>query len=254
MKIARLLNALIAAALCSHFQSASAQQATAPAVPFLGHVVNAAGMPATDPSTPLFRAGTNPLVPLTRSNGAPITLDDFNNATGQIQLAAKPGGGTDVSVEVQGLFPGELYTIWAATHQNPGFPQGPRASFGAVSTLGDGTDNIMVADANGRISLDLVQLEGPMTVQGAASDYAPRSPFIDASGNKVPFANYVVAVAYHFNNPPSAPFLNPGPIGTWAAQSVGVFTAIPEPAAITLSLLAISCTAVFRRRPRPAIG
>jgi hypothetical protein len=254
MKIARLLNALIAAALCSHFQSASAKQDTAPAVPFFGQVVNAAGMPATDPSAPLFRAGTNPLVPLTRSNGAPITLDDFNNATGQIQIAAKPGGGTDVTVDVQGLFPGELYTVWAAMNQAPGFPQGPRVGFGAVSELGDGSDNFMVADAKGRISLDLVQREGPMTIQGAASDYAARSPFIDTSGNPVPFANYTVAVAYHFNNPPSAPYLDPGPIGTWAVQSVGVFNAIPEPSSIALGVLAISCTAVFRRRPRPAIG
>jgi hypothetical protein len=254
MKIGRPLNALIAAALCSHFQSANAQQATVPAVPFFGHVVNAAGMPPTDPSTPLFRAGTNPLVPLTRTDGAPITLDDFNNATGQIQIAAKPGGGTDVTVEVQGLFPGELYTVWAATHQAPGFPQGPRVSFGAVSELGDGTDNIMVADANGKISLDLVQRQGPMTVQGSASDYAARSPFIDAGGNQVPFSNYVVAVAYHFNNPPAAPFLNPGPIGTWAVQSVGVFAAIPEPSSIALGLLAVTGFAVFRRRLHPAIG
>jgi PEP-CTERM motif-containing protein len=251
MNIARPLIAPIAFAIGIQVQSASAQQATAPAVPFFGHVVNSAGMPATDPSTPLFRAGTNPLVPLTRSNGAPITLDDFNNATGQIQLAAKPGGGTDVTVEVQGLFPGELYTVWAATHQAPGFPQGPRVSFGAVSELGDGSDISMVADANGKISLDLVQRQGPMTVQGSASDYAARSPFIDAGGNKVPFANYVVAVAYHFNNPPAAPFLNPGPIGTWAAQSVGVFAAIPEPAAITLGLLGATCFCGFvglRRR------
>jgi hypothetical protein len=247
MNIARPLIALIAFAISLHVQSASAQQATAPAVPFFGHVVNSAGMPATDPTTPLFRAGTSPLVPLTRSNGAPITLDDFNNATGQIHIAAKPGGGTDVSVEVQGLFPGELYTIWAATHQNPGFPQGSRVSFGAVSELGDGSDISMVADANGKISLDLVQLQGPMTVQGSASAYAPQSPFIDAGGNKVPFANYVVAVAYHFNNPPAAPFLNPGPIGTWVAQSVGVFAAIPEPSSISFGLVAAAGFALWRR-------
>jgi hypothetical protein len=252
MNIARPLVALIAFAIGIEVQSASAQQATAPAVPFFGQVVNAVGMPATDPSTPLFRAGTNPLVPLTRSNGAPITLDDFNNATGQIQIAAKPGGGTDVTVDVQGLFPGELYTVWAAINQAPGFPQGPRVGFGAVSELGDGSDNFMVADANGHISLDLVQREGPMTIQGSASAYAAQSPFIDAGGNKVPFANYTVAVAYHFNNPPSAPYLDPGPIGTWATQSVGVFAAIPEPAAVTLSLLGATCFCVCRR-PRRSI-
>jgi hypothetical protein len=108
----------------------------------------------------------------------------------------------------------------------------------------------MVADANGRISLDLVQRQGPMTVQGSASAYAAQSPFIDAGGNQVPFTNYLVAVAYHFNNPPSAPFLNPGPIGTWAVQSVGVFSAIPEPTAITLSLLGATCFAVLRRPRR----
>ena len=96
----------------------------------LNTVVNAQGLPPTDLNAPLFRAGTSPLTPLTRTNGAPITLDDFNNATGQVQIAARPGGGTGVNVEVQGLFPGELYSVWAGYFQNPGFLKGTRVGFG----------------------------------------------------------------------------------------------------------------------------
>ena len=173
MKIARPLNALIAAALCSQLPSANAQQTTSPILPDLNTVVNAQGLPPTDPDAPLFRAGTSPLVPLTRSNGAPITLDQFNNATGQVHIAASPAGGTDVKVNVQGLFPGELYSVWAGYFQNPGDLKGTRVGFGAVSTLGDGSDNFMVADANGTISLNLVQRQGPMTVQGSAPPTHP---------------------------------------------------------------------------------
>lgn len=252
MKLARPLIALIVAALCAQFQPATAQEATVPVASFLGHVVDTQGIPPTDPDAPLFRAGTSPLVPLTRSNGDPITLDDFDNVTGQIHIQARPGGGTNVDLQIEGLFPGELYSVWAAYFQEPGFPQGARVGFGAVSEAGDGSDNFMVADANGTISLDLVQQEGPMTVQGSASSYAPISPFEDANGNLVPHAGYTVALAYHFNDPSSPPFLNPGPIEKWAVQAHTTFAAVPEPSSIVLGLFALAGVAVNRRRCLPS--
>ena len=249
MKIARPLSALIAAALCGQFQSAGAQQATVAPTPILAHVVDAQGMTPTNSNELLYRRGTNPLVPVTRSDGHHITLDEWDNATGQVHIAARPGGGTDVNIDVQGLFPGELYTVWAGYFQEPGFPAGTRVGFGAVSTLGDGTDNLMVADANGAISLDLVLQEGPMTVQGNAPSYAPISPIL-SDGVLKPHTGVEIALAYHFNNAPAAPFLGPGPIETWASQAHGSFAAIPEPSSIALGLLATACFAVFRRSRR----
>jgi hypothetical protein len=235
------------AALCSQFQPAKAQQTISPALADLNTVVNAQGMPPSDPNAPLFRAGTSPLTPLTRGNGTPITLDDFNNATGQVRIAARPGGGTDVNVEVQGLFPGELYSVWAGYFQNPGFLKGTRVGFGAVSALGDGSDNFMVADANGRISLNLVQRQGPMTVHGNAPAYAPNSPLLDSNGIPQPHTGYNIAIAYHFNTPSTPPFLDPGPANKWALQAHAAFAPIPEPSALALGLLAISAVAVLRR-------
>ena len=250
MKIPRTLSALIAAAFCSQLQSANAQEATVPAAPELFQVVDVQGMTTTDPNALLYRRGTNPLTPVTRSDGHHITLDEYDNATGQVHIAARPGGGTDVNVDVQGLFPGELYTVWAAYFQEPGFPTGTRVGFGAV---GEGND--MVADANGAISLDLFLPEGPMTVQGNAPSYAPISPIL-SDGVLKDHVGVGIAIAYHFNNPPAAPFTDPGPIQTWALQGVSHFgpVAIPEPSAIALGLLATSCFAVFRRRLRPEIG
>ena len=247
MKFARSLSALIMAALFSQFQSASAQEDTVAATPQLFHVVDAQGMTTTDPNALLYRRGTNPLVPVTRSDGHHITLDEYDNATGQVHIAARPGGGTDVNVDVQGLFPGELYTVWAGYFQEPGFPTGTRVGFGAVSTLGDGSDNFMVADANGEISLDLVLQEGPMTVQGEAPAYALISPIL-SDGVLKPHSAVEIALAYHFNDPPAAPFLNPGPIETWASQAHGSFTSVPEPSSIVLGLFGLAGGAVFRRR------
>ena len=241
--------ALVWAAHLSTIQFAHAQQATVPALPVFAQIVDAEGMTTTDPTAPLFRRGTSPLVPLTRSNGDPITLDDFDNATGQVHIAARPGGGTDVNVDVQGLFPGELYTVWAGYFQDPGFPSGALVGFGAVSEAGDGSDNFMVADANGAISLDLVLQEGPMTIQGEAPSYAPISPIL-SGGVLQPHTGVNIAVAYHFNNPPAPPFLNPGPIETWASQALGGFPAVPEPSSIVLSGLAVLGGAFFVRRSR----
>lgn len=248
MNSARPLIALIALVIGIHVQSANAQQATSPILPDLNTVVDAQGMPPTDPNAPLFRAGTSPLVPLTRSNGAPITLDDFNNATGQVHIAARPGGGTDVNVVVQGLFPGELYSVWAGYFQEPGYLKGTRVGFGAVSAAGNGTDNFMMADLNGTISLNLAQLQGPMTVHGHAPSYAPISPILDASGVLQPHTGYNVAIAYHFNNPSSPPFLAPGPATKWALQAHAAFAPIPEPSSIILGVVAIAGFAALRRR------
>jgi hypothetical protein len=241
--------ALIWAAHLSLSQSADAQEATAPAMPILAQVVDAQGMTTTDPNAPLFRRGTSPLVPLTRANGDPITLGDWDNVTGQVHIAARPGGGTDVSYDVQGLFPGELYSAWVGYFQDPGFPSGVRVGFGAVSEAGDGTDNFLVADANGEISLDLVLQEGPMTVQGNAPSYAPISPIL-SGGVLQPHTGPGFALAYHFNNAPDPPFLNPGPIETWAVQAMGAFAAVPEPSSVALAILTVAGCAVFVRRRR----
>jgi hypothetical protein len=251
MKIVRPLNALIVAALCSQLQSAGAQQSTSPILPVFNHIVDAQGKPPTGLGTPLFRAGTNPLMPLTRRNGDPITAGEFIAATGQVHIAARPGGGTDVNLDVQGLFPGETYSIWAGYFQDPGFLVGMRVGFGGATAIGDGSDVAAVADANGAISLDLVLREGPMTVHGNAPSYAPMSPILDSSGVLRSHTGFNVAIAYHFNNPPNSPFLGPPPADKFALQAVGKFAAItvPEPSSIALGLLASSCFAVFRRRP-----
>jgi hypothetical protein len=220
-------------------------------VPIFAHVVDAQGMTTTDPNAPLYRRGTNPLVPLTRNDGHHITLDEFDTATGQVRIAARPGGGTDVNVDVHGLLPGELYTVWAGYFQEPGFPTGTRVGFGAVSSLGDGSDNFMVADANGAISLDLTLLEGPLTVHGSAPSYAPISPILDSTGVLQPHIGVEIAIAYHFNDPSSPPFLGPGPVEKWASQAHASFAAVPEPSSIGLAILMFVSCGVFVRRRRP---
>ena len=228
--------------------------ATLPADLFLVHVVDAQGGTITadsDPTTELYRRGTDPLAKLTRSDGTtPVTLDDFNDVTGQISISGKPSGGTDVVADLEGLLPGESYSFWAGYWPEPGFPQGSHLAFGAITTAGDGSDNWRVADADGKVSVNLVQQEGPMTVDGSASAYAPISPVLDLNGNMSEHAGYTIGVALHFGDFPPPPTLSPGPANTWALHAIADFAPIPEPSSVALMILATAGIAVFRwRRP-----
>ena len=252
MKITRTSAGLVAALLCGPFSSALAQPSLTAAITtdVPGHsIVNAQGMFPTDPNALIFRNGTNPLVPITRSDGTQLTWGQFNHVSGQVRIAPRLGGGTDVDVEVSGLFPGEDYSIWAGWWEEPGFPFGPRIAFGAVSEAGTGADNVMTADANGQISLNLGQLEGPMSVHGSAPSYAALSPAFDSNGDPRPHTGYGVGIAYHFNNAPGPPFFpGPGPANSWALQGLAQFAPIPEPSAVVLLVMGIGVALLARRR------
>lgn len=238
--------------LCASFMllaagTTQAQSSSLESTLFLGHVVDKDGN-ALDSGNPsdlekeLYRKG--PGTPMTRSDGSAITLADYVQATGQIEITAKAGGGTDVAVEVQGLLPNELYSVWAGYWQDPGFPSGERIAFGAV-----GTGNDQISDENGAISLMLIQPEGPMTVEGEAPFYAPISPTIGKDMTSQIHEGYTVGVAYHFNDPLMPPYTGgPGDPSTWALHVIADFPAVPEPSSMSLMTLALGCMLLRGRR------
>jgi hypothetical protein len=247
---ARIALGVAAMVLYIQCQTARAQRATSPVRPYLGDFVDDHGNPVTDPTTPLYKKVADSLVPVLGSNSEHWTLDDIGRAAGNIDIAARPGGGTDMIVQLEGLIPNERYSVWGSYFVPPGFPNGERVAFGAVSERGDGSESVANADANGRISLSLVQLAGPMTFFGSAPSYARMSPVFDANGAPRVHTGYGVGIAYHFPNAPEPPYPTPGPADTWALVATARFAPIPEPSSIVLFFLAMvaSGVCVLRRR------
>ena len=87
-----------------------------------------------------------------------------------------------------------------------------------------------------------------MTVHGSAPSYAPISPILDSNGALQPHIGVEIAIAYHFNDPSSPPFLGPGPIEKWASQAHASFAAVPEPSSIALAILMVVVCGVLGRR------
>ena len=257
MKIVRFASPLFTVVLCLQASDADAQALQAMSanvtVDVPGHsVVNDQGVQPTDPSELLYRNGPNN--PITNSSGTQLTWGDFNQVAGTVKISPRPGGGTDVDVDVTGLVPGEVYSIWAGWWDTPnGFPTGTRIAFGAVTDADNAadTDNFMTADASGKISLDLIQPKGPMTLHGSAPSYAAWTPAFDSNGIGQEHTGYAVGIAYHFNNAPGPPFFpGPGPPETWALHGIAGFEPIesPEPSTVLLLALGIGGVAGSRRQ------
>lgn len=232
----------------------SAQQATLPMhVPFTT-IADADGNDPTDLTAPLFRRG--PGNPLTDKDGNSVTLGQLQEMDGEITISARPGGGTDVSITATNLLPNELYTVWAGYWQDPGHPLGNRIGFGAASVGNLGQDNWAYSDDAGNVSFNVVQEEGPMTIQGAAPAYAPISPIETSPGVFEEHAGYSIGIAYHledFDPDPANGWVVPGAGNTWVLQGVSEFPAVPavpEPSSAMLAMTAVLACGLVRSRRR----
>ncbi len=219
-------------------------------VPFTT-IADADGNDPTDLDAPLFRRG--PGNPLSDKNGNPVTLGQLEQMEGEITISAKPGGGTDVTITATNLLPNELYTVWAGYWQDPGHPLGNRVGFGAATAGNLGQDNAAYSDESGSVTFNVVQEEGPMTIQGSAPAYAPISPIETAPGEFADHAGYAIGIAYHledFDPEPAVGWINPGPGNTWVLHGVAEFPAVPEPSTAMLSMIAGLACGLVRTRSR----
>lgn len=227
--------------LCS--QLAPAQRTDTQPAPFFGGqyvTVDGERLNSSSPAdTPVYRPGTDPLVQITDVNGDPLTWGQVNTANGTMTITELAGGGTSLTADMEGLIPGELYSFWAG-YFDP-FPMN-RSTFGAITENGLGTDHYARADAEGKLSMTVVQQAGPGTVEGAFLPYAPDW----ATG-------YDVGLALHFGDDPRfnddpMVFLSPGPESVWALATVTHFpTTVPEPSSIALIAIA-GCALIGRVR------
>ncbi len=158
---------------------------------------------ATNPS--LFENYTESHAPVFMPDGtSPVRYNDIVNTRGTLTVLDIGEQGTQVTMNVDGLIPGGLYTAWADLYQAPGFT--PDFAYElALSALGydsnnppanpvDYAGNVIRADANGHGGLDVIQ------PAGAASWYTVVDGFeIPAYVLDPPVAEFHAVLAYHID-------------------------------------------------------
>ena len=81
-------------------------------------IEDADGNAPSDPATPLFENRKHN--PVLAPDGRPITLAAFNSAAGTAKVRCIDGG-THVRLDLSGLIPNGIYTLWNAVFEAPGF-------------------------------------------------------------------------------------------------------------------------------------
>jgi hypothetical protein len=244
-----LFAALLVAALIAFGrlqERVSAEEAFTAIVTTLLEVVDANGNTPSDPSGRLFEGHTPahepvlaPPYDIDPSLRHHLTLDDFDKVggTGHIERVS---GGTRLTLDITGLIPNGVYTVWSDFYVPPGLTPDFINSI-ALGAFGapDGSENSFVASADGAAHFEGIQPAGLMSIFGDAPHYV-----LDP-----PVSEYYAFLAYHINGQTYGG--EPSPVGlehTWVVHGMaGFFSTIPEPNTIVLLALALATVATTNR-------
>jgi hypothetical protein len=107
--------------------------------------------------------------PLLAPDGHQLTWGEYNKVTGRAAVKCDKRG-THVVMQVSGLIPKGVYTIWVLTFSPPGFTPNLENMTG-VGALGapDGSQNTFVASASGQAALSAHHPAGPLSEFGEVS-------------------------------------------------------------------------------------
>ncbi len=147
-------------------------------------------------STPLFEARQHH--PVTAPDGHQLTLEQFQSVRGSLKVeCANPG--TKFTLQLTGLVPNGVYTMWIVTFDKPGSSE-DLSHLRGIGTLGDalGSQNAISASASGEGSLTVVSYAGPLSVMGTIGDCALDDAF-----------EFHVVGAYHIGGLTFGPSLGP---------------------------------------------
>lgn len=241
---------LVAAAL--HVPTATAQVKTAPLIPHIRNFVDADGNPASDFSSPLdpdtlvYGINSDPPGAVLGPDGHHYTLGEIQQVSGVAQIERLPNDeGTQLTIDVTGLIPNGVYTVWGAyftdTRFNydpllPNFPDNV-----AIGSIGanDGSEARFDADANGTATFTAVIPPGPLSIAGEAPPYV-----LDG------YSDFAFVGVYHIDGQTYGTVPGPNHVGHFFAGF-----SIPEPSSVLLGLIAgsgfVAATLVLRRRKRP---
>ena len=158
---------------------------------------------AMNPS--LFENHTAIHAPVLMPDGTtPVRYNDVANMSGTLTIWDVGEQGTQVTMNVDGLIPGGLYTAWADLYQAPGFT--PDFAYElAVSALGydsnnpptnpvDYAGNVIRADADGHGELDVIQPAGAASWYTVVDGFEIPPYLLDA-----PVAEFHAILGYHID-------------------------------------------------------
>ena len=133
-------------------------------------VYDSAGNPATA-DTPLYSnaAGLcDHLFPLIAPDGHHIRLAEWQRVRGTALMKCGQKG-THVALQLTGLVPNGVYTVWVATFQAPGLTP-DFANLIGIGALGasDGSQNVIVASADGEAELSVFHPPGALSLFGSS--------------------------------------------------------------------------------------
>jgi hypothetical protein len=212
----------------------------------LQHLAGADGNAPSDPTTPLYIRGSNPLEAIRAPDGHQVTLSEWRAVSGQAHLQRKING-SEVKLDVTGLIPDGTYTAWVDYFVNPAFnfsslaPNYAQSKGTGALGINNATQNLLQVNALGEASLTVTHPAGPLS----AGNPPLQAPLWALDG----FDNFVVTVVYHNDGQTYG-----GTRGPHSVASTFAGFAVPEPSSAALGLLSVACFAVFRRRPLRAIA
>jgi hypothetical protein len=214
---------------------------------------------ATNPT--LFEDHSDDHFPVLKPDGVTqVTYNEFGTITGAASILEVANAGTLVTVELSGLIPGGIYTIWNDYFAAPGFTPDFAHELGLGALGYDGNNppanplefdaNRIVADGAGRGQVEVLQPPGPpswfSTELGDSQGFEIPEYALDP-----PVFELDLVVAYHLDGNTWGP--RPGAAEgmdsfdeTWVGQGIGVFV-VPEPHSATLAALGILLVPALRR-------
>ncbi|MCA1829208.1 MAG: hypothetical protein ABR567_09405 [Myxococcales bacterium] len=164
---------------------------------------DAAGQIPTDPAALVYEARLGN--PVLARDGHQLTLAEFNAPRGRASVKCVERG-THAVLELTGLIPFGVYTVWNVVFRAPGFDP----SFANLIALGaigesDGSQNSFVADSTGAGSVSAITPGGPLSAFGSIAGCALAGEF-----------EFHLVGAYHIDGRTHGE--TPGAAGTFVEQ------------------------------------
>lgn len=178
-------------------------------IPFF--IENELGEIPTEPSELIYEIREK--VPIMDMDGIHMRLFDFSSVNGSIEVTCE-NNGVSINVELRGLVPNGVYTLWHVTFNEGGADPSKELlnirGIGAVGK-GDGSDNFFIASPTGTASL---------------SAFSPTDQVLSMIGDIKPCPltdeeEWHVVGSYHMDSKTYGPVL--GPDGTVVEQFAFVF-------------------------------
>ncbi len=178
MKTTRLLSCALVAltswgvftALADQPQHKTERTSFDTSFPAADPVYDSAGNPAVGGDTPLYANASglcDHLFPLIAPDGHHIELAEWQSAKGNALIKCGQRG-THVVLQLTGLIPNGVYTVWVATFQAPGLTP-DFANMIGLGALGepDGSQNVVLASPHGTATVSVFHPPGDLSIFGS---------------------------------------------------------------------------------------